>query len=506
MEDYYAMIFEPINIDVGHVVFRPLRLAKGYYDENDNSFIADEMFYEEISNYPMPGITIGEDSAPKVEYTNLTNEDRELDDLHVFAFPISESELRQIFDGKLDLKAYEEDIRSYGFSLVYRKDYQSVILVATDLVKQKVYLELDGSLDFDTSIINAYSPEPVVEKRKPKVFFDPDELERQMKADVRGQDEIIEAIVNTIYLNVEYGVKSNLLLLGPSGNGKTEIIRSLAKHLDRPLFIEDVTKLSATGYYGKSPSQIMKSLITVAGGDVKKAEFGIVALDEIDKIMSLDEREAVSKGDVQDELLKMLEGDPVEFEVGQFGKTMTIDTKNIIFIGTGAATKLFESLLASDKSIGFNAVVDVSKKSIKDVKVTIADLEKAGFKLELLGRLEDFMVINKLTIEDYIDIMENGTNSVLRELVRSVKERNHVDILYDREYLEEVANLSDEQGTGARGLKSIILKSLKPGIRYIRKLQGEGGTLIINKGTVHNPNSFELVNSEGEKVYSKLLK
>ena len=369
-----------------------------------------------------------------------------------------------------------------------------------------MYLELDGSLDFDSSINNAYNPEPVVEKRRPKVFFDPDELERQIKSDVKGQDEIIEEIVNIIYLNIRYGIKSNLLLLGPSGNGKTEIVRSLAKHLDRPLFIEDVTKLSATGYYGKSASQMMKSLITVAGGDIKKAEFGIIVLDEIDKIMSLDEREAVSKGDVQDELLKLLEGDPVEFEVSQSGRTMIIDTKNIIFIGAGAATKLFESLLARDKSIGFNAVVDTSSKSIQDVTVQTSDLEKAGFKLELIGRFEDYMVINKLTMKDYIDIMVNGTNSVLRQLVSAVKEIDKVDLVYDRGYLEEVANVSDQQGTGARGLKSIILRSLKHGIRYIRNLQGEGGTLTINKGTVHNPNNFELVSSKGEKVYSKLLK
>ena len=87
-----------------------------------------------------------------------------------------------------------------------------------------------------------------------------------------------------------------------------------------------------------------------------------------------------------------------------------------------------------------------------------------------------------------------------------VKKQDKVDIVFGRDYLEEVANVSDQQGTGARGLKSIILRSLKPGIRYIRRLQGEGGTLTINKGTVHNPVNFELVNSKGEKVYSKLLK
>ena len=129
-----------------------------------------------------------------------------------------------------------------------------------------------------------------------------------------------------------------------------------------------------------------------------------------------------------------------------------------------------------------------------------------GFKLELIGRFEDYIVIKKLTMEDYIDIMVNGTNSVLNQLVSEVKELDKVDIVYDRDYLEEVANVSDQQGTGARGLKSIILRSLKPGIRYIRRLQGEGGTLTINKGTVHNPVNFELVNSKGEKVYSKLLK
>jgi len=261
--------------------------------------------------------------------------------------------------------------------------------------------------------------------------------------------------------------KSNMLMIGPTGSGKTFLVKTLAKLLDVPLAITDATSLTEAGYIGDDVESVLSKLLAAADNDVEKAERGIIFIDEIDKIAkkkNTNNRD-VSGESVQQGLLKLLEGSEVEVPVGATSKNAmvpltTVNTKNILFICGGAFPDLdiiIKARLNKQSSIGFSA--DLKDKYDDDpnllLKVAVEDLREFGMIPEFLGRLPIIYSLEGLTKDMLIKILMEPRNAILKQYQKLLA-LDEVRLEFDRSAMEAIAEKAMEKKTGARALRAII--------------------------------------------------
>jgi ATP-dependent Clp protease ATP-binding subunit ClpX len=261
--------------------------------------------------------------------------------------------------------------------------------------------------------------------------------------------------------------KSNILLIGPTGCGKTYMVRTLAKLLDVPLAIADATSLTEAGYIGDDIESVISKLLAAADNDVEKAENGIVFIDEIDKIAKKENsnHRDVSGESVQQGMLKLLEGAEVEVPVGASSKgamvpLATVNTRNILFICGGAFPGLDDIIkqrLSKTNSIGFGGTLKDSYENDPDIlsKVTTEDIRKYGMIPEFIGRLPIVTTLQSLTRDMLIKIMTEPKNAILKQY-QKLLELDEVKLEFADDALEVIADKAMELKTGARGLRSII--------------------------------------------------
>lgn len=261
--------------------------------------------------------------------------------------------------------------------------------------------------------------------------------------------------------------KSNMLMIGPTGSGKTYLVKTLARLLDVPLAITDATALTEAGYIGDDIESVVSKLLAAADNDVEKAERGIIFIDEIDKIAKKKETRSrdVSGESVQQGMLKLLEGSEIEVPVGANSKNAmvpltTVNTKNILFICGGAFPDLEEVIkerLNKQSSIGFAA--DLKDKYDKDLdilnKVTLEDLKTFGMIPEFLGRLPIIFTLEGLTRDMLVKVLKEPKNAILKQY-HKLLQLDEVDLIFDDSALEAIAEKAIEKKTGARALRSII--------------------------------------------------
>ena len=320
-------------------------------------------------------------------------------------------------------------------------------------------------------------------KKKDKPVLDiknippPHKIKAQLDEYVIGQEKakkVISVAVYNHYKRVATGTmdeieieKSNMLMIGPTGSGKTYLVKTLAKLLDVPLAITDATSLTEAGYIGDDIESVVSKLLAAADNDVDRAEQGIIFIDEIDKIAKKKNTHSrdVSGESVQQGMLKLLEGADVEVPVGATNKNAmvpmtTVNTRNILFICGGAFPDLAEIIkqrLNKQTSIGFGADLKDKYDKEKNIldRVTVEDLRKFGMIPEFIGRLPVIYTLQGLTKEMLIQILKEPKNAILKQY-QKLLELDEVKLEFDDSALEAIAEKALEKDTGARALRAII--------------------------------------------------
>ncbi len=285
--------------------------------------------------------------------------------------------------------------------------------------------------------------------------------------------------------------KSNILMIGPTGSGKTYLVKVLAKLLDVPLAVSDATALTEAGYIGDDIESVISKLLAAADNDVDKAETGIVFIDEIDKIAK---KEGTTTRDVNGEsvqqgLLKLLEGSVVEVPVGATNKNAMVpmaqvDTTNILFICGGAFPDLenvIKERLNKRSSLGFEADLKDKYDNDEDIfsKVTMEDLRKYGLIPEFIGRLPVVFSLKGLDRDALVKILKEPKNAILKQY-KKLMELDGVTLEFEDDALFAIADKAIKRGTGARALRSIIEEFMLD-IMYETPKDENIGTVIITK-------------------------
>lgn len=300
--------------------------------------------------------------------------------------------------------------------------------------------------------------------------------------------------------------KSNMLMIGPTGCGKTYLVKTLARLLDVPLAIADATSLTEAGYIGDDIESVVSKLLAAADNDVEKAERGIIFIDEIDKIAKKKNTTSrdVSGESVQQGMLKLLEGAEVEVPVGANSKNAmvplaTVNTKNILFICGGAFPGLEDIIkqrLRKQTSIGYNAELRDKFDKEKNIlsKVTVEDLRSFGMIPEFLGRLPVIYTLEGLSKDMLVRILKEPRNAILKQY-QKLLELDEVKLEFEDGALEAIAEKAMEKDTGARALRAIIEEFMLDIMYEIPKddnighviitrnyIEGTGGPIIEIRG------------------------
>lgn len=278
--------------------------------------------------------------------------------------------------------------------------------------------------------------------------------------------------------------KSNILIFGPTGSGKTLLAKTIARYLNVPFVVADATTLTEAGYVGDDVDSIISTLLSAADNDVERCEQGIVFLDEVDKISRKSESASLSRDvsgeGVQQALLKLVEGTKCKVSVGGTKKhpaldQVEIDTSKILFIAGGAFSDLAKIAERRQKGTGIGFAINTA--TVDRDHYTPDDFIKFGMIPEFTGRFPISVAIDALTVTDFVRILKEPANNLLAQM-RFYFESDGVELAFTDDAIYATAQLAHEQGTGARGLKSILERALMPYMYALSDSKRQGITGI----------------------------
>ena len=490
MVEDIAIIFRRQTTDNGNEVFKPIKVVEGYYDENDDWFIDKTgIGYHHITDYMESGNVF----ACRQKIVEVVKKAKDL--------TFNELKKQMLIAAK---------------KYIYAKSYanpEQIILIDTVTGKQHILKDMDSFnsqekfsdsdenkeyIDTKENLKTKFSSsqkENVTDNDK--IILTPKEIADKIKETIKGQDKAIDTIVTTIYLNRKYPElnKKNLLLIGPSGVGKTAIFQTLSKIINIPIVIISTAGFSQAGYVGRGTEEILESIYTSCNKDIKKMQNAIVILDEIDKIAYKGSSSGlVSTQGVQNELLKIIEGDIREIKVDSFTKA-TVDTTNITFVGLGAFSELYEEKLFTRKqTIGFNNQSEEVKKKDK-IEANADRLVNYGLKRELVGRLPVIIELNNLSVDNLKDIIINSKESELLKIINIFRnigiECTNIDFVIDL-----VAKDAINRKIGARGIVSTVTNIFMDIFYQVLSEPDKYSELIIGENILTNKKDYILVKKE----------
>ena len=485
-----AVIFEPKELEDGTMELVPNTVITGYYDEVMDNFIGDEgntywhilMPYDNVKQYAY--------RIPVVEFVKRYRN----------------KSLKQIKRKYLSEHLKYKYIPTLG-------EYNRIIILIDKVTNEEFVFEDKDSIlyDYDEEMFTETNgdkgQEPNRPKKTPKAKSSINKINEKRKAlpkdvlmelykTVKGQDEFLKTIVTTIWVNLySTGNKRNMLVMGPTGVGKTLVFETLSKILGLPILVTSTSGMSQVGYKGGDLTDILSQYIVKYGKD-SNMDKGIIILDEFDKLAYKGEESgSVSTMGIQNELLKIIEGNTYNVKIGQ--NTYIFDTNNITFVCCGAFQELYEVKKTPEKSrIGFGTIpsekVDEENQSMSDKLVSY------GLKREIVGRLPIVLQFNALTKDNLKDIILNSKTSELQEYIRILKEFGIENINID-DLVDIIVNDAMERKIGARGLTSSIVNMFNNIMYEVFNNPGEYDTLYIGPNILNKPNDFTLSRSTYKK-------
>lgn len=356
--------------------------------------------------------------------------------------------------------------------------------------------------------------EPSV-KATEHVSLDPRLIQKHLDQYVIGQDRakmVLAVAIANHYKRIRNQDKNteiekvNILMLGPTGSGKTLLARSVARYLDVPFVIADATSLTEAGYVGDDVESLISRLYTASGNDIDKTQQGIVFVDEIDKVSRRSESQSITRDvsgeGVQQALLKLVEGTkcritPTGGRKHPNGETVEIDTTNILFIAGGAFVGL-DNIVKNrirGTSIGFQADVSVDRAGDLD-QVTPDDLVKFGMIPEFVGRFPSWVALNELALKDLISILTEIKHSYVDQY-KWLFVQDSVKLEFDKSALEQLAKNTLKNKTGARGLHSELERVLLPHMFNLTRYKEQGIDQIkITNDLVNTPTELKAPNEQ----------
>lgn len=477
--DEVAIIFEPYKAEDGSFHYKAVQIVEGSFDEDSERFIDSNLYSYPHLTYCERGKVYGNRVKIKRLKEEFPNEDFEM---------VKKEFLKENTKYDYFLGLFEDEV------FILRKDYKNdEIELLVDEESKESYEFVSSILEEDDDFVfeDEYSTSPK-EETEFKVEVNPHQIYSKVRNIVKGQDQAIKEAITTIWENYNSKRANNMILVGPSGVGKTEILRQFAKNLNVPLFITTVAGMSQAGYIGKGTDEILSSLLSYTKGDVTKAEHAIVILDEFDKIAFKNYEDGkVSTEGVQNELLKIVEDGTfdVEFFANGHSSKAFVNTKNITFIGAGAFNGMLTTKI--NGKLGFGS--DITSKEVKKEKILPEDLIKFGLKPELVGRMGKIIRLNELDLPTMKDIIKNSEESVYTSKVNFISERGiNVCKENEDEIVEEIAKIAISKGIGARAISSIVTEMFSDILFEISNPDEKYTELEITKETVTDPKKYVL--------------
>ena len=497
-----AIKYEKINLGQDKFIFKPVSIISGEYDKETNIFVTDfgdlcepidgENQYED--NYFAHPTTIEElkkiyktesEEEALIEfydkcslYYTLGYYDHSSHKIQILNVPSMELERlveqSEIKEEIVDISPEEIEDITINLSIEQLKqlretkdknDINSFYKLLDQMIAFAEGLNKDSKTNVGKESEKYVKPKKEKEtklslKKQDSIGITLAELRKDVLDVIKGQDKAVSDVTRGIIVNQMSDNprhKSHMLILGPSGTGKTEMVNIISKRLGIPFFKADATAYTKEGYVGKSVYSMFSGLIQSAGGDIKKAENGILIIDEIDKKLS-PRKDDVGGVDVLNSLLKIMDRDIIELDIGK-GSPLLFDTSNLTIIFMGAFADLYKSKEEgkNKKIIGFGTVEESKKK--EKITVNNEDLIKAGMPPEFLGRIPIVTNTEELELEDLVEILYKSKGGAIDEEKEFCKGLG-VTVKFTSGYMREIARKAHESKTGARNLRKLVRESL----------------------------------------------
>lgn len=489
-----AILFTKMNIMEGFDLLIPFRILCGEADEKRVTFT------DNFSN----SVYVNSDLALDSDLPYSFNEVVPISELMKKYKTLSVPKVCQKYfeDVKKNAYFYQEGylLEKMPLEDFHKKYGLSVTYTDTELLKDKMQRFIDG----DLSVLDEVnSDDKESHESKSILDYKISEVCDGVRKRVIAQDDAVKQIVTAIYRNTIFDdpkMKSNIFVYGPTGCGKTEIVRTIGKMFDIPVLVEDMTRYTSAGYKGADLDDILVKLFYNADCDQDLAERSILVLDEIDKKASNnDDRSSFQKDDVLKSLLKIIEGGVFDVELEDHS-VINFDTSKLTVITCGAFSDLYEKV-KPPRAIGFGTpsteVVEEKKQ-----KVDIEAFTKYGIPVEFIGRMDTIVGLNPLSKNDLVRILKESEISPLKIYQDNLRKLN-INIDFPDELCESIATKALEKyNTGARALKVIVDEMFQEILYGIFDAPGEIENLTVTNDTVNNNKVYQLRKKEVKKEAS----